>query len=130
MRLVRLCNDQKTACVLVYPVDDPGTFDAVYPGKSSPHLIKERRDESPLIISGRGMDHHALRFVYDGKHIVLVNDAHRYILRQGVGRLQLRHIEREHIAGCDAHVLLRRFPAKSQHAVLYILRGGASCYSE
>ena len=82
-RLVRgvvLCNDQKSARQPIDAVHDARPDLPACAGQR-PEAVQKRVDERSGRIPGRRMNDHALRFIDDGKVVVLVNHVKRNVLR-------------------------------------------------
>ena len=74
-------NKQKTACILVYPMDYTRTQNAVYPGKTASAMIQKCIDERSASVAGRGMDNHSLRLVDNEHTVVFISYIERNIFR-------------------------------------------------
>ena len=85
VRLIGLCDHQQAGRVLVDPVDDARPRDAANARKLAFAMVEQRIDQSPVRISGCGMNHHTGRLVHDDQMLILEHKIDRDILRPGLG---------------------------------------------
>ena len=90
MRGVIFRNDQKSARILIYPVNYPGSYNSAYSRKSLPAMIKQRIYKRSRRIPDRGMHNHPLRLIYNDYIVILINYIYRNILGKSLAGLGLR----------------------------------------
>ena len=113
-----LGDDQKSARILVDPVDDPRTDDAI-DRREPPGAVKEQRvHERAVPVARRGMHDHPLGLVDDQQVVILVDDVDGDVLRDDVERLCVRHLDGELLAAPQPVVLRDRLSVREDGAVV------------
>ena len=74
-------NKQKTACILVYPMNYARTQNTVYPRKTVSAMIQKRVDKRSASVAGCGMDNHSLRLVDNEHTVIFISYIERNIFR-------------------------------------------------
>ncbi len=81
---IGFCDDEAAGGVFVEAVDDAGSFDAADAGELAFAVVEECVDEGAVVVSGGGVDDHAVLFVEDEEVRVFVED-----------------VEGDFLGGCD-----------------------------
>ena len=89
---VIFADEQRTRCIHIDPVDDPGAQNAVDPGKVFPTMEHHSIHQSMAVVPGCRVYHHPLRLIDDKDIIVLIEDVKRDILRKDVKWFRLRDL--------------------------------------
>ena len=82
MGIIIFTHNNAACGILVDPVYDARTQDAVDTGQGSFTVIHDGIDECTCIVPGSGMDDHALGLVDDEDILIFIQDIQRNILRQ------------------------------------------------
>ena len=98
MRMIVLGYHQKSACILIDPVDYAGTYHSVYGRKRSSTVVHNGVDQRPAPVSRTRMDDHAPRLIDDKKVRIFVYYIEGDILCLHIKRLRLRHIYSDLVA--------------------------------
>lgn len=90
-------DDQTAGSVFVEAVDDAGSLDPAYTGELAFAVVKERVDESSLVVPRGRVNHHAVFFVEDEEVFVLEEDFQGNVLGRCFGGNGLRYRDRDQI---------------------------------
>src|SRR5258708_29087169 len=85
-------NDDQPRGALVEPMHYPRPCHAPRRGPG-PATTKQRMNQRPAVVTGRGMHHHAGGLVYDGDVLLLIHDLERNWLGRKIRRRKLRGLD-------------------------------------
>jgi len=106
---VLLGNDHRAGCVLIEPVDDPGTLDAADTGEVLT-VVEQCVDQGSGGVSCRGMNDQPGRLVEDEQVGILVEDLKWYLLRDEFGWAGFRNLDLEDVSSRNPLGRTNRFP--------------------
>jgi len=95
MGCIVLCDNEQSAGVLVYTVDDSRPPHAAHTGKTLPTMRQECINKRTVIVAGRGVYDETNWLIHDKYVFIFISDIERYCLRQNMRRRRLGHRNRQ-----------------------------------
>lgn len=115
MREIVLGDDEKSAGLLVQPMDDAGAFDAADTGETVAAMGEQSIDQCAGFIAGTGMDDEACWLVDDQKILVLKHNLKGDWFRLRFGWCCLWQVELNWLPGCDLLIGIRDDGSGNRH---------------
>ena len=124
--LIRFCNDKKPRSVLIYTVNDSGTYNSVDSRKTVAAMVQQRVYERSVAVSRGRVNDHSLWLVDNKKVFIFKHHIKRNILRGDIKRFRNGQRISDNIACPDTVILPFRLTADRHRAVFYKKHGSGT----